>query len=131
MLVAAHAREVVDVTGLGQADHRVEQQVGLGDLGGALGQLLVRPVHRVAGLECDDPGPAPLLEPMPEIGGLVAQLPEIVLGRPGDAAQPAAEVDGMGAIEQMVDARMEFVDGREHRLRLAPPVRLRRCPRRS
>ena len=36
----------------------------------------------------------------------------------------AAEVDGVGPVEQMVDAGMGLVGGAEHRLRLAPPVGL-------
>ena len=61
-LVAAHAGEVVDVAGLGHADDRVDQQVRLRLAGGAEGQLLVRAVQRVAGLEGDDPAPAELAE---------------------------------------------------------------------
>ena len=65
---------MVDVAGLGHADHRMEQQVGLGELRRALGQLLVRAMHRVAGLEGDDARPAPALEFLAQILGLVAQL---------------------------------------------------------
>ena len=61
---------------------------------------------------------------MPEVGGLVAQLLEIVLGRPGEAGEPAAEIDRMGAVEQVIDPWMGLVLGPEHDLRLAPPVRL-------
>ncbi len=35
VLVAAHARVVIDIAGLGHADHRVDQQVGLDLTGGA------------------------------------------------------------------------------------------------
>jgi hypothetical protein len=123
MLVAAHPGEVVDVAGLGQADHRVDQEVGLDHLGRPLGEFLMGPVHGVAGLEGDHPRPAPLLELAAQVGGLVAQLAEVVLGGAGDAAQAAAEIDRMGLVEQVVDPWMSLVDGAEHRLRLAPAIR--------
>ncbi len=66
-LIAAHARVVVDVAGLGHAHHRVDQQVGLDLLGGPERQLLMGPVHRVPGLEGNDPAPA-------EPGEVLAQL---------------------------------------------------------
>ena len=128
MLVAAHPDEVVDVAGLGQADHRVEQKVGLGDLRRALGQLLMRPMHRVAGLERDHPRPAPLLELAAQVLRLVAQLAEVVLGRPREALEPAAEIDRLRPVEQVVDARMAVVGGAEHRLPPRAPGRARRCP---
>ncbi len=54
--VAADAREVIDVAGLGHADDRVDQQAAADLLGRALGQFLVGAVQRVAGLEGDDRG---------------------------------------------------------------------------
>ena len=57
-LVAADAGEVVDVAGLGHADDRMDEEVGFDLLRGAEGELDVRAVHRVAGLEGDDAAPA-------------------------------------------------------------------------
>src|SRR5215210_81361 len=56
-LVAAHPHVGGDVAGLGLADQRVDEEA-VGDLEGALGQVLVRSVDRVAGLEGDDALPA-------------------------------------------------------------------------
>ena len=67
MLVAAHAREVVDVAGLRHADDGLHQQVRLDVLRRAEGELLVRAVHRVARLERDDLAPAELLEAAREV----------------------------------------------------------------
>ena len=53
-LVAADARVVVDVARLGHADDRVDEQVRAFFLRGAERELVVRAVHRVAGLEGDD-----------------------------------------------------------------------------
>ena len=57
-LVAAHPGVVVDVARLGEADHRVDQQVGLDVLGRPHRDLLMGAVHGIAGLEADDPAPA-------------------------------------------------------------------------
>ncbi len=124
LLVAADAREMVDVARLGLPDHWVDQEVRLGDLGGALGQLLMRPVHRIARLEGDHPLPAPAGEFGAQVLGVVAQLGKIVLHRRGDAGERTAEVDGVGPVEQIVDARMRLVGRAEDGRGLASPVRL-------
>ena len=87
LLVAAHAGEVVDVAGLGHADDRLDQEVGLGGLGGAEGQLLVRAVHGIAGLERDHPAPAQLAEAVAQLLRRVAQMLEVVVHRRLDALQ--------------------------------------------
>jgi hypothetical protein len=84
-LVAAHPGEVVDVARLGQADDRMDQQVGLGLLGGAEGQLLVRAVQRVAGLERDDLAPAELAEQRAQLVRRVAAGAVVVMHRRLDA----------------------------------------------
>ena len=62
VLVATDAREVVDVAGLRHADDGMDQQVRLDVLRRAERELLVRAVHRIAGLERDDTAPAELLK---------------------------------------------------------------------
>ena len=57
-LVAADAGEVIDVAGLGHADDRMDEEAGFDLFRGAESELDVRAVHRVAGLEGDDPAPA-------------------------------------------------------------------------
>ncbi len=122
VLVAADPGEMVDVPRLGGADHRVDQQVGLGHLRRAVGQLLVRPVHRIAGLEGDDPRPSPLLEQPAQVGRVVAVVLEVVLHGRVDPDQAAAEIDRMGVVDQIVDPGMGRLAGGEHPFRLAPLV---------
>ena len=69
VLVAAHAGVVVDIAGLGQADHRVDQQVGLALARGTEGQFLVSAMQRVARLERHDLAPAELAEAAAQFGG--------------------------------------------------------------
>jgi hypothetical protein len=54
-LVDADAGEVVNVTGLGHTDHRVDQDVGLAGAGSTNSQLSVSAVHGVSRLESNDP----------------------------------------------------------------------------
>ena len=68
-LVHAHAGVVVDVAGLRHADDGVDEDVGLSLARGADGQLAVRAVHGVAGLEGDDLAPRELFEVCTELGG--------------------------------------------------------------
>ena len=70
-LVNAHAREVVDVTGLREAHNGMDQDVGLLGACSTDGQLAVSAVHGVAGLERDDALPAELVEVGAELGGSV------------------------------------------------------------
>ena len=79
VLVAAHAREVIDVAGLRHADDGMDQQVRLDLLRRAERELLVRAVHRIARLERDDAAPAELLKAIAQLLRSVAQVLEIVV----------------------------------------------------
>jgi hypothetical protein len=71
-LVAAHPHVGRDVAGLGLADQRVDEET-IRDLERALGQILVGPVDRVAGLESHYAPPAALIEGLARlVGGEVA-----------------------------------------------------------
>ena len=70
-LVDAHARVVVDVARLGQADDGLNQHVGLVHPRRPDRQLAVSAVHRVARLEGDDLAPGELLEELARLGGRV------------------------------------------------------------
>jgi hypothetical protein len=61
-LVGADTGEVVNVTGLGETDNGVNQDIGLAGTGRADSQLTVGTVHGVTSLESDDTGPAQLVE---------------------------------------------------------------------
>ena len=81
VLVAAHAREVVDVAGLRHADDGMDQQVRFDVLRRAERELLVRAVHRIARLERHDPAPAELLKAIAKLLRSIAQVLEIVVNR--------------------------------------------------
>src|SRR6188508_43079 len=106
MLVAAHAREVIDVARLRHTDDRLNQQVRLDVFGRTERELLVRAMHRIARLERDDAAPAELLKAIAKLLGRIAQMFEIVVPRRLDAAQLAAEVDGVAARLQIIDRGM-------------------------
>ena len=98
--VAADAREVVDVAGLGHADDRVDQEAAADLLGGALGQLLVGPVQRVAGLEGDDLRSSPATAKWSRSSrGRPPQLDEVVVRRGADHLEPAGGVVAGLAVE--------------------------------
>jgi hypothetical protein len=70
-LVGADTGEVVNVTGLGETDNGVDQDIGLARAGRADGKLAVSTVHRVTSLESNDTGPAQLVEVDAQLRGSV------------------------------------------------------------
>ena len=80
-LIGPHPGVVIDVARLGQADHGVDQQVGLGLGRGPHGQLDVGAVHRIAGLEGHDLAPALAGELRAQLGRRAAQQSEVVVER--------------------------------------------------
>ncbi len=122
VIVATHPRVVIDVSGTRHADDRVQQEVRLGLVSRAHRELLVRAVHRIAGLKGDHAPPAELAEALAQLARRVAQVPEIVVRGRGHAAQRPADVHRMRTI-QGVDPRMRSVLGAVDALRLDAPVR--------
>lgn len=61
-MVDTDTGEVVNVTWLGKANHRVNQDVGLTGASSADSELSVSTVHGVSGLEGHNLGPAQLVE---------------------------------------------------------------------
>ena len=123
VLVATDAREVVDVAGLRHADDGMDQQARFDILRRAERELLVRAVHRIAGLERHDPAPAELLKAIAKLLRSITQVLEIVMNRSIDSAQLAAEIDGVAARLQIADGRMLEVSRAVHRLRLDVEIR--------
>lgn len=78
-LVDAHTGEVVDVTGLGEADDRVNEDIGLAGAGSAHCELAMGAVHGVPGLERDDLLPAELVEVQTQLSGCVTQTDIVVV----------------------------------------------------
>lgn len=51
--VASHSRKVIDITGFGHTNNRVDEDISLGVSSGKKGQFTMRSVHGVSGLETD------------------------------------------------------------------------------
>ena len=68
-LVGPHPGVVVDVSGLGETDDRVDEDIGAALSGGSDGQLSVGSVHRVSSLESNNLAPCDLVEVRSELGG--------------------------------------------------------------
>jgi hypothetical protein len=102
-LVDADAGEVVDVTGLGEADDGVDEDVGLAGAGSADGQLTVSAVHGVAGLEGDDLGPAKLVEVRAQLSGCEAEADIVVVLQAVDGLELTADVVLLHALVQELD----------------------------
>jgi hypothetical protein len=109
VLVATDARVMVHVSGLGHADYRLDKEVGLYLTRSAEGNLLMRPVHRVTGLEGDYLSPSEFLELGPKLGGGVTKLAEVVVARKLKALQLTTKVYRIGVIHKITYARMHGV----------------------
>ena len=116
MLVTTDSGVVVNITGLGHANHRMNEQIGFIVARRTESQFDVGTVHRVAGLESDYLAPTKLSESLTRFRGCIAQCPEIVVARGFQATQLAAQVDGMRRIHQVIDAGMRHILGAEYRL---------------
>ena len=120
--VAADARVVIEVSRLRHADDRVDQQVRLQFAGRPQGQLEVRPMHRVAGLEGDRRLPSELREPSPQLLGRLAQSREVVVPRRLDPLDPAAHGHRVRPLVEMGNAGMGLVESPVDEFRLLAPV---------
>ena len=103
-LVTADAGEVIDVPRLGHADDRVNEEAGFDLFGGAEGELDVRPVHRVAGLEGDNAAPALVGEVSAQLSGSEAEVLEIVMARELETFKAASDIPGIAPVHQVGDA---------------------------
>jgi hypothetical protein len=103
-LVDTDTGEVVNVTGLGQANDGVDEDVGLAGAGSADRQLTVSAVHGVPGLESDDLGPAKLVKVQTQFGGRVPETDIVVVLQAVDGLELTADV-------VLVDSLVEVLDG--------------------
>ena len=92
-LVGTDTGEVVNVTGLGQTDDGVDEDVSLLGAGGTDGQLTVSSVHGVSGLESDNSVPAELVEVNAQLCGGVAQSDIVVVGELVDGLDLSTNVE--------------------------------------
>ena len=115
-LVGADSGVMVDVAGLGHADRRVQQQHAVDRVDGALGQLLVHAVQRVARLERDHILAPGLGQHLARLRRRAAQLLKVIVPRESAALGWARSVQPAPA-GHLVDQRMFRILGAEHALR--------------
>lgn len=108
-LVDTDTGEVVNVTGLGQADDGVDEDVGLAGAGSADRQLTVSAVHGVPGLESDDLGPAKLVKVQTQFGGRVAETDIVVVLQAVDGLELAADVVLLDSFVEVLDGGVGYV----------------------
>jgi hypothetical protein len=110
-LVDADTGEVVNVAGLGETDHGVDEDVGLAGSCSADRQLTMSAVHGVPRLEGDDLLPAQLVEVQAQLGGRVAQTDIVVVLQAVNSLKLAAHVELVRSVEEVLDCRMRLVVG--------------------
>lgn len=108
-LVGTDTGEVVNVTGLGQTDNGVDEDVGLLGAGGTDGQLTVSSVHGVSGLEGDNSVPAELVEVNAQLCGSVAQSDIVVVGELVDGLDLSTNVELFSLGVEVLDGGVVLV----------------------
>lgn len=119
-LVGPHTGEVVNVTGLGQTDDGVDENVGLLGTSSAHGQLPVRTVHGVTGLEGDHSVPAELVEVNAQFRGSVAQGDVVVVVELVDGFDLTTDVELFSLVVQEFDGRVVLVTTKDILCLLGP-----------
>ena len=119
--VDAHAGVVVHVAGLGQADHRVDQQAAADFLGRPLGQFFVDAVHRVAGLEGDHVAVAHLFQGGANFGRGAAQFDKVVVDRQVDDLDFASNIY-LAPAHHFGNQRVLRIDRTQHQPSLAQRI---------
>ena len=123
-LVAPNACVVVDVTRFGHSNDRMNQQVGLDLFGGAKRQLLVRAMHRIAGLKRHNLRPPEFGKFMAELSRAVPQQLVVVVRHGAQARNRATDVVRTGTLDELGHARVLRIGGTKHRRGLGLPIRL-------
>ena len=146
-LVHPDSGEVVDVAGLGETHHGVNQDVSLLGAGGTDRELAVGAVHGVAGLEGHDAFPPELVEEGSQLGGgiygkisekhkpetafrwyfgmeLTPKLEEIVVFQSVHGLELSADVELLCRVEEELDTRVCIVVASKYFLCLYRPLSL-------
>ena len=103
--------EVIDISRLGHTDNGVDEHVGLGVTSSTEGQLTVRAMHGVTGLESNNTNVAVLAEGSPDLTGGHAKVVEVVVDGEGDTFELTTEVDVSGLVEEVLNGRVTLVIG--------------------
>lgn len=108
-LVDTDTGKVVDITGLGQTDDGVDQDVGLAGASSADSQLTVGTVHRVTSLESNDTGPVELLEVSTDLGRGVSVGDIVVVDRSLDGLNVSSNVELLDGLVEVLDSRVSKI----------------------
>lgn len=122
-LVDTDTGEVVNVTGLGETDDGLDQDVGLLGAGGADRQLTVSSVHGVSGLESDDLLPAELVEVSAELRGSESEVEEIVVLETVNSLKLTTNVELLSGVKEVLDTGVSVIVAAEDLLGLVDLVR--------
>jgi hypothetical protein len=108
-LVSPNTGEVVDVSGLGETDDGVDEDVGATLTSRSDRELTVSAVHGVTSLESDDLPPCDLVEVRAELGGGVSERDVVVVRRSLDRLDLAADVKLLGLLVEVRDSGVSAV----------------------
>lgn len=122
-LVDTDTGEVVNVTGLGETNDGLDQNVGLLRAGGADRQLTMSSVHGVSGLESDDLLPAELVEVSAELRGSESEVEEIVVLETVDSLKLTTNVELLSGIKEILDTGVGVIIAAKDLLGLVDLVR--------
>jgi hypothetical protein len=115
---------VVNVTGLGETDDGLDEDVGLLRAGGADRQLTVSTVHGVSGLESNDLLPAELVEVSTELRRSKSEVEEVVVLKLVDSLKLTANVELLSGVEEILDTGVGVIVAAKDLLGLVDLVRL-------
>ena|SRR5438477_9526434 len=102
----------------------MDEKIGFNLLSRAEAQFLVSAMHRVAGLESDDPAPAQARKFSAEFSRSQPQRAKVIVRRHLQALDAAADVPGVGLVHCVIRTGMGLAGAVEDRLRLGLAVGL-------
>jgi hypothetical protein len=108
-LVDTDTGEVINVTGLGQTNDRVDEDVGLAGASSADRQLTVSAVHGVPRLESNDLGPSKLVKVQTQLCGCVAETDIVVVLQTVDGLDLTTDIVLLDRLVEVLDGRMRDV----------------------
>ncbi|MEJ7707798.1 MAG: hypothetical protein WKF82_11360 [Nocardioidaceae bacterium] len=102
----------------------MDEQLGVGLSGSAQGELEVGPVHGIAGVERHHALPAKTLELTTQLGRSAPEVGKVNVREGLEHLELSGGVPGIGAVQEVTDARVSFVCGTEDRRSLSPQIGL-------
>mmetsp|Transcript_23936 Transcript_23936/g.37280 ORF Transcript_23936/g.37280 Transcript_23936/m.37280 type:complete len:569 (-) Transcript_23936:50-1756(-) len=104
--------EVIDISRLGHTDNRVDKHVGLGIASSTEGQLTVRAMHGVTGLEGNNTDITGLAESGSGLSRGHAEIGEVIVVGERDSLELSSHVHSTGLVVDVLNGRVALVIGR-------------------